>query len=93
LSTFEESCQILAVLFLDCPEEVCCKRILVRMQTSGRVDDNQDSLKKRFVTFQEETIPNLNNLKEVTSVLSVNADRSRDEIFEDISQLFDKILV
>jgi adenylate kinase family enzyme len=63
------------------------------MQTSGRVDDNQDSLKKRFVTFQDETIPNLNNLKEVTSVLSVNADRSRDEIFEDISQLFDNILV
>ncbi len=89
---FGETCKILAVLFLDCPEETCCKRINIRSQTSGRVDDNLDSLKKRFQVFQNETIPNLKNLSEITNVISIFSDREKSEIFVDICESFDKLL-
>ncbi len=91
LNEFGDSCKILAVLFLVFHEETCISRITIRSQTSGRVDDNNDSLKKRFITFRNETIPNLDNLNKVTRVISVASDRDREEIFKDIGEEFDKI--
>lgn len=44
-------------LFFDCGEEILTKRLLGRAQTSGRVDDNIDVIKKRFVTYREQTLP------------------------------------
>lgn len=37
-----------AVLFLTCPEDVLLQRLLERGKTSGREDDNAESIKKRF---------------------------------------------
>lgn len=45
------------ILFLDADEETMISRILERSKTSGRNDDNIESLKKRFVTFASETMP------------------------------------
>jgi len=92
LQEFKEACKILAVLFLDCPEDTCIDRIGIRSQTSGRVDDNVESLKKRFVTFRNETIPNLENLSKVTRVISIESNRDREEIFREVCFEFDKIL-
>lgn len=39
------------VLFLEADESVMTARILERAKVSGRVDDNVESLKKRFATF------------------------------------------
>ena len=45
------------LLFLDCPQEVMLERLLERGKTSGRSDDNIDSIKKRFITYEESTRP------------------------------------
>lgn len=46
---FDESvCPSQFVLFLQCSEEVMLKRLLERGKTSGRADDNIESIKKRF---------------------------------------------
>jgi len=45
------------MLFFECPMEEQEKRILKRAKYSGRNDDNLESLKKRFVTYKEETMP------------------------------------
>lgn len=37
-----------SVLFLQCTEEVMLQRLLRRGETSGRTDDNIESIKKRF---------------------------------------------
>jgi UMP-CMP kinase len=80
-------------LFLDCPQQVCSDRILFRSQSSGRIDDNVNSLKKRFDTFENETIPNVaENLSKITKVVSVKSDKSPAEVFEDICLEFDKII-
>ncbi len=46
-----------AVLFFDCPEEEMEKRLLKRGETSGRSDDNADTIRKRFKTFLEQSLP------------------------------------
>lgn len=40
---------------LKCPESVMEERLLNRGQSSGRSDDNIQSIKKRFVVFLEQT--------------------------------------
>lgn len=40
-----------AVLFFTTSEEVMLKRLLERGKTSGREDDNEESIKKRFGAF------------------------------------------
>lgn len=43
------------MLFLDCNEQVCTERILERGKSSGRDDDNIDSIRKRHQTYESET--------------------------------------
>jgi adenylate kinase family enzyme len=44
------------VLYLECTEEVMQERLLKRAETSGRADDNIETIKKRFTTFMEKTV-------------------------------------
>lgn len=92
LEVFGNECQILAVLFLECPEEVCTSRIKNRSSNSNRVDDNDESIKKRFRIFQEETLLNIEFLKEITSIIRVNANRTKENIAEDIATELLKVL-
>jgi len=48
---------VLGALVYNCPMEVLEKRILSRAETSGRSDDNLESARRRFNTFQRETEP------------------------------------
>ena len=52
---------IAMVLSYDCSEEVMTQRLLERGKTSGRADDNEETIKKRFHTFKESTIPVLDH--------------------------------
>ena len=45
------------VLMYTVAESVLEERLLARGQTSGRADDNLESIKKRFATFKNETMP------------------------------------
>lgn len=45
------------VLFYDCPESVMEQRLLKRGETSGRSDDNKETIMKRFNTFKETSYP------------------------------------
>ena len=45
------------ILFLEANEDAMIERILERAKTSGRDDDNMESLKKRFGVFNNETLP------------------------------------
>ena len=51
------SLRVAGVLVYDCPEEVLEERLMKRGETSGRIDDNIESIRKRFRTFQNESWP------------------------------------
>ncbi len=45
------------LLYFECSEKEMQKRLLIRGKTSGRADDNSETIKKRFDTFNNETKP------------------------------------
>jgi len=55
----------LGALVYDCPQDVLEARIMSRAETSGRSDDNLTSARKRFKTFQMQTMPVVLALEEV----------------------------
>ena len=42
---------------MNASDETMTKRLLHRGQTSGRVDDNEETIKKRLKTFHNQTVP------------------------------------
>ena len=56
--------------------QVCRDRCLARGAAgSGRSDDNEESLKKRFVTAMDSTIPIIDHYRNLNLVSEVDADR------------------
>jgi UMP-CMP kinase len=79
-------------LFLDCPESVMEERLLVRGATSGRSDDNLDSIRKRFKTFIESTMPIVESFKVQGKLRVVPTDQSVQSVWEAIRPLFKEII-
>ena len=44
-------------LYFECSEETLVERLLKRGESSGRIDDNIESIKKRFQTFKDTSFP------------------------------------
>ena len=57
-SVFESAvCHPNKVLFIDVPDDVMTKRLLHRGLTSGRGDDNAETIKHRLKTFHNQSLP------------------------------------
>ncbi|KAL9636912.1 MAG: hypothetical protein Q9164_002528 [Protoblastenia rupestris] len=84
---FEESvCPSKFTLFFDCPEDVMTERLLNRGKTSGRADDNEESIKKRFKTFVETSMPVVEHFETKGKVVKIMATRGPDEVYEDVKK-------
>ncbi|KAJ5327174.1 hypothetical protein N7541_010011 [Penicillium brevicompactum] len=82
---FEDTvCPSELVLFLDCPESVMESRLLKRGETSGRADDNAESIRKRFRTFVETSMPVVEYFRGKDRVVEVRADITVEEVFEKV---------
>lgn len=53
----EDVAEASLVLYFECSEEVMMDRLTRRGETSGRIDDNIDSIRKRFITFRDTSFP------------------------------------
>ena len=84
---FEEAvCPSRFTLFFDCPEDVMSERLINRGKTSGRTDDNAESIKKRFKTFVETSMPVVEYFEKQDKVVKIKAVKSPDEIYEDVKK-------
>jgi UMP-CMP kinase len=82
---FEETvCPSTATLFLSCPEEVMQARLLNRGKTSGREDDNVESIKKRFKVFEEQSMPVVHHYEKEGKVMTVSAVGTPEEVYASI---------
>ncbi len=78
------------VLFFDCNQETCVKRCLSRGAAgSGRSDDNEESLKKRFCTYVNSTMPIIEHFRKLSLVKEIDANRSESEVWADVKALFE----
>jgi UMP-CMP kinase len=75
-------------LFFDCPEDVMQDRLLVRGQTSGRADDNLESIKKRFKTFVDTSMPVVDEFASQGRVVKVESVKSPEEVHKEVVEKF-----
>jgi adenylate kinase family enzyme len=72
-----------AVLFYDVSEEECIARCMERAKTSGRADDTESTIKKRFSNYVESTKPAIEMYTHFGKVHKINGERDINEIYED----------
>ncbi|KAL9027847.1 MAG: hypothetical protein Q9196_003692 [Gyalolechia fulgens] len=67
--TFEEEIQDrVSVICLDCSDDEMLRRLIKRAESSGRIDDNSETFKKRLDTYQKESTPVIDHLRKRGSV-------------------------
>lgn len=71
-------------LFFECPEQVMLERLLERGKTSGRTDDNIESIKKRFRTFIDTSMPVVEHFEKQSKVVKVRCDDPVDTVFNHV---------
>jgi len=71
---------------IEIPEEETIKRLLSR----GRNDDNVDSIKNRIHHFNTETLPIIEDYKNLNKIVSINGFQSVDEVSKDIITVLEK---
>jgi UMP-CMP kinase len=69
------------VLFFDCPEEEMQRRLLERGKTSGRADDNAESIKKRFKVFEQTSMPVVDYYNKLGKVLNIRATATPEQVY------------
>ena len=72
------------VLFFDAPEDVMLKRLMKIVETSGRSDDNLESISKRFRTFVETSMPVVDKYEKEGKVVNVLATNTPAEVYADV---------
>lgn len=61
-------------------------RLLKRGETSGRSDDNIESIKKRFKTFRETSMPVVEHYEKLGKVVSVDTNNPVDQVYNDVKK-------
>uniref|UniRef100_A0A7N0RJL3 UMP-CMP kinase n=1 Tax=Kalanchoe fedtschenkoi TaxID=63787 RepID=A0A7N0RJL3_KALFE len=74
------------VLFFDCSEEEMERRLLGRNQ--GRVDDNIETIRKRFKVFLDSTLPVIEHYDSLGKVKKIDAGKPIDEVFDVVKSAF-----
>jgi UMP-CMP kinase len=87
----EEVCLSALVLHFTTTEEVMLKRLLERGKTSGREDDNEESIKKRFRTHTETTMPVIEHYTKLGKVAEIDSSRSVEEVHKDACVVLAKL--
>jgi len=72
------------VLFFDVSEEVLEARLLERAKTSGRADDNKESIMKRFKTFQSQSLPVVEYLATISKVHKIKGEGGKAQVFAEV---------
>ncbi|KAF5303183.1 hypothetical protein FQA39_LY10096 [Lamprigera yunnana] len=79
------------VLFIDASEETLVKRLLGRALTSGRADDNEETIKKRLHTF------NTHNEEVVSAyeckIRRIDSEPTPDVVFQQIQLYLDPVFI
>ncbi|VDM79945.1 unnamed protein product, partial [Strongylus vulgaris] len=78
-----------AVIFFDVSDDILIERLLNRAKTSGRVDDNIETIKKRLNTFKTATKPVVDYYEKKKKLMRIAAKGTIEEIFAEVVQFLD----
>jgi len=80
-----------ALLFFECPDDVLVGRLLKRSQTSGRDDDNIEAIRKRLVTYQNETLPVIDHYRNLGKVHEIDCSHDINAVTEKVKAIIEQI--
>ncbi|KAH0830466.1 UMP-CMP kinase [Lanmaoa asiatica] len=90
---FDETvCSSSQVLVFEAEQEVMIRRIIERGKTSGREDDNIESLRKRFRTHAELTQPVIEYYENQGKVIKIDSNQSIEQCHKEASEAVLKVL-
>jgi UMP-CMP kinase family protein len=79
-------------LYFDCPQNILETRLLERGKTSGRADDNLESIKKRFVTFEQTSMPVVRHFESKGVLRKVDSSHPHpDLVYEEVKRIFTSV--
>lgn len=81
------------ILYFEVSDDEMTRRLLIRGETSGRVDDNEETIKSRLVTFHEQTSPVTTHYNKQGKLHKISAERAPEAIFTDVEKSLDKIIL
>ena len=76
---------------LDVPEEELMVRLIKRGKDSGRVDDNEETIKKRLHVYHSQTAPLIDWYKNEKKYQHINGLGTMEGIFAEICEAVDKL--
>jgi len=79
------------VLYVKASDDTMTKRLLHRGQTSGRVDDNEETIKNRLKTFHNQTLPVLDLYEKQKKLAEVNSELGPEDVFKEVQVVLDKL--
>ncbi|KAF9459560.1 adenylate kinase-domain-containing protein [Collybia nuda] len=78
---FDETvCLSSVTLYFSTTEEIMLRRLLERGKTSGREDDNVESIRKRFNTYKSDTMPVIEHYKQLSKLVEVDSSGTVEEV-------------
>merc|ERR1712228_1118997 len=72
------------ILYFEVSDKTMAERLLKRGQSSGRVDDNEETIKKRLDTFHKHSEPVMDHF--AAKCAKIPAERSVDDIYADVQK-------
>lgn len=88
----ERNTPVNLVLALDVDDEEVVKRILHRGKSSGRSDDNDETIvRERLQVYKNQTLPLAEYYRKQGKYMALNGEGSVDEIFLRLTEQIDKI--
>jgi adenylate kinase family enzyme len=67
-------------------------RIIERSKTSGRIDDNRESLEKRLVTFRDTSMPVVESYRNKNVCVDIDSTPAAAEVYENVKKALDERL-
>ena len=84
-------CRVDSIIYMACSEQELERRLLERAKTSGRSDDNPTTIRKRFKTFVETTLPVIEKLQGSGLVKRVVAEDSISNVYHEMKTVFESV--
>lgn len=91
-TVMENKAIVEGVLFYEVDEDVLVKRLLKRAETSGRSDDNIDSILKRLHTYNQSTVPVLDHFAKQGKVTRIFGGDPVDTVFARTSSAVEPVI-
>lgn len=88
----DKVCPPSRVIHFTLTEEVMSQRLLERGRTSGREDDNTESIKKRFQTHKEQCMPVVNHYSLQGKLVEIDSSGSIDEVYTVTGRVITELL-